>query len=320
MGIASIVHWHCQKVLPLTYDDSLSYYECICKLIHKVNEVIDTFNDYEEIIQQLTGEIADIESLKSRVTELENKAKEIDENAEKIAQLFNRDNHLQNEIDELTNQLNNLIESYDNIITYVDNAVAGVKVENSVAYLKLQNEFMVHFRELELLIDALTKRVEEIDTSVYNRVAGKKLDLETNNWAIYEDLRDGGMTNAERSEFGGTNDELARKILNNRDYAINGRMRCKMHWLFSPVTGNRTPHYNAISQTLALVTNGLTNDAFAELDLTNDEVVALDLTNIQKFLYNPNGQPSGVGSYIKYDENFGAGLTVEQYEGLFVGN
>lgn len=318
--IASIVHWHCQKVLPLVYDDSLSYYEQVCKLVNKVNEVIETFNSYEDIINQLAEELADIESIKARVNELENKVKQIDINSEKIAELFNRDEHLQNEIDALTIQLNGLIDSYDNIIQYVDNAVNGVKAENSVAYLKLQDEFMVHFRELELLIDALTKRVEEIDTSVYNRVAGKKLDLEKNNWAIYEDLRDGGMTNAERSEFGGTNAELASKILNNRDYAINGRFRCKMHHVYSLVSGRRCPVYNAIGEALALATNGFTNDEFADLGLTNDEVIALDLTNVQKFLYNPNEHPSGVGDYVKYDNLYGNGLTVEQYEGLFVGN
>lgn len=34
-----------QKVLPLVYDDSLSYYEVLSKLTHKVNEVIETFNN-----------------------------------------------------------------------------------------------------------------------------------------------------------------------------------------------------------------------------------------------------------------------------------
>ena len=46
---------YCQKVLPLAYDDSLSYYEVVCKLTSKVNEVIamidDKLDDY--IRQQL---------------------------------------------------------------------------------------------------------------------------------------------------------------------------------------------------------------------------------------------------------------------------
>lgn len=32
------------KILPLSYDDSLSYYEAICKLVSKVNEIINEIN------------------------------------------------------------------------------------------------------------------------------------------------------------------------------------------------------------------------------------------------------------------------------------
>ncbi len=32
------------KILPLSYDDSLSYYEQVCKLTGKVNEIIDFIN------------------------------------------------------------------------------------------------------------------------------------------------------------------------------------------------------------------------------------------------------------------------------------
>lgn len=35
----------CYKILPLVYDQSLSYYESICKLTHKVNELIEYIND-----------------------------------------------------------------------------------------------------------------------------------------------------------------------------------------------------------------------------------------------------------------------------------
>ena len=35
----------CQHVLPLVYDDSLSYYEALCKISSKVNEVIARTNE-----------------------------------------------------------------------------------------------------------------------------------------------------------------------------------------------------------------------------------------------------------------------------------
>ena len=36
-----------QKVLPLVYDNSLSYYEVLCKLTNKINELVDIVNELE---------------------------------------------------------------------------------------------------------------------------------------------------------------------------------------------------------------------------------------------------------------------------------
>lgn len=42
--IDKLKYW-CHKILPLVYDDSLSYYEVLCKTSAKLNEVIDSTND-----------------------------------------------------------------------------------------------------------------------------------------------------------------------------------------------------------------------------------------------------------------------------------
>lgn len=42
-----------QKVLPLTFDDSLSYYECLCKMANKLNEVIEEINKQTEMIKAM---------------------------------------------------------------------------------------------------------------------------------------------------------------------------------------------------------------------------------------------------------------------------
>lgn len=33
------------KVIPLAFDESMSYYECICKITAKLNELIGVFNE-----------------------------------------------------------------------------------------------------------------------------------------------------------------------------------------------------------------------------------------------------------------------------------
>ena len=47
----------CQKVLPLVYDDSLSYYEVLCKVVDYLNNMINDVNvvihEYEELKKDL---------------------------------------------------------------------------------------------------------------------------------------------------------------------------------------------------------------------------------------------------------------------------
>lgn len=44
--------FYCQKVLPMVYDDSLSYYELTCKVCNKLNEVIESQNGIPDYIEK----------------------------------------------------------------------------------------------------------------------------------------------------------------------------------------------------------------------------------------------------------------------------
>lgn len=46
----------CQKVLPLVYDDSLSYYEVLCKVVQYLNKVIEDVNSIPEYIDAVIDE------------------------------------------------------------------------------------------------------------------------------------------------------------------------------------------------------------------------------------------------------------------------
>lgn len=49
VGLSEFRFW-CQKVLPLVYDDSLSYYETLCKIANKLNEAITSANTSQDNI------------------------------------------------------------------------------------------------------------------------------------------------------------------------------------------------------------------------------------------------------------------------------
>ncbi len=55
-NVETLRFW-CRKVLPLVYDDSLSYYEVLCKVVAKLNEVIDNEDAQNEVIQQLNENV-----------------------------------------------------------------------------------------------------------------------------------------------------------------------------------------------------------------------------------------------------------------------
>lgn len=62
----SPLRFWCQKVLPLVYDESLSYEELLCKVVAKLNEVINNIDGIPEYIKELMSE----ESLRELLSEL----------------------------------------------------------------------------------------------------------------------------------------------------------------------------------------------------------------------------------------------------------
>lgn len=52
----------CQKVLPLVYDDSLSYYELLCKVVGKLNELAENQNNLSDEIKQVAQDLNDFKT------------------------------------------------------------------------------------------------------------------------------------------------------------------------------------------------------------------------------------------------------------------
>lgn len=58
MAIFPFRYW-CYKILPLVYDDSLSYYEVLCKVTAKLNEVIKMVNSSTDNVYEIVKSILD---------------------------------------------------------------------------------------------------------------------------------------------------------------------------------------------------------------------------------------------------------------------
>lgn len=55
-------YW-CQKVLPLVYDDSLSYYETLCKIYDILNNIVTDNSDVVNELKELQEEVAELKEI-----------------------------------------------------------------------------------------------------------------------------------------------------------------------------------------------------------------------------------------------------------------
>lgn len=52
----------CYKVLPLVYDDSLSYYEVLCKVVTYINELIEQDRVFGEELENLKADMVQVQA------------------------------------------------------------------------------------------------------------------------------------------------------------------------------------------------------------------------------------------------------------------
>lgn len=63
MNNLSNFRFWCQKVLPLVYDDSLSYYEVLCKIVKYINDIIDNEKELSDEFLELKKEVEAVQEM-----------------------------------------------------------------------------------------------------------------------------------------------------------------------------------------------------------------------------------------------------------------
>lgn len=155
----------CQYVLPLVYDDSLSYYEAICKLTQKINEIIDLYNNMSDDF----GALVDEKIAEFKIYVDSENAKQDDElNAFKNETAENFDGVY----DKLTQEINRLFAYINNL----DNALR-VWVAGEINALK------------KYIDDAIMGKI-----MIYDPTVGYKNPLDVVINHVYDALRYYGIT------------------------------------------------------------------------------------------------------------------------------
>ena len=118
------INFWCQKVIPLVFDDSLSYYEAICKFMQKLNEVINALNNNAECIDELQGKYI---ILQNNFNALEGKWEEFKTYIENKFNTFKTEITTREENFETT--INNEFTTFKN---YVENYLNNIDVQSYV--------------------------------------------------------------------------------------------------------------------------------------------------------------------------------------------
>lgn len=179
LGLRPFRFW-CQQVLPLVYDDSLSYMELLSKVIYRLNELQkktqEGFDNLSDDIESIRAELQEIwDNIPTDISDMVNKLKE--EIEKEIALI---DGKVQEQFNELETQLNAKIEE-------------GI-ASNTEALDELRTELRQEIQESESAqntkIDEIKQNLEaanqEFQTSITNQI--QTLETYMNNYFNNLDL------------------------------------------------------------------------------------------------------------------------------------
>lgn len=187
-GIPYLRFW-CQKVLPAVYDQSLSYYEVLCKLaafLNKMVEELEKMQDnidalhkaYKDLQDWVNAEIARFEAHMEQhfddlTRELWNRFEEYKNNTNTTLQQWfndyatNTTNNLNKKFNEFVNNANTRIDQMFNTYTSsTNNEFNTWKTDFTNQYNQWKNEVDGQIRNINSNISSLTTRVTALENMV----------------------------------------------------------------------------------------------------------------------------------------------------------
>lgn len=266
----------CAKVLPLVYDDSLSYYETLCKLINTLNGVIEELNTIDtESILELVDERVDknLETINKQVENLTNTVNNTMTNVNNALELYNQ--QVKMELADTTANLTTFVNSQLLVLRrYVDSQDTGI------------------LSELRYQIELLKNSIPDL-TTVYVRspYSGKLITIQQAIDELWNNLRVYALTADEYDEQRWTASEYDNFKLTAYQYDYYAKefiYKDPNLYMFSLWTGEITFYQDIIKKLVDLHrTNALTASAYDGKNLT---VTAYDGKNATAYNYDWNGK------------------------------
>lgn len=207
------INFWCQKVIPLVFDDSLSYYEAICKFMQKLNEVISALNNNAQCIDELQGKYIILqrnfdalevkwEEFKTYIENEFNTFKtEITTRQDNFETTINNkqtefETKINGDITNLTNNINNFKETmtgeFNAFKTYVENYLNNIDVQS---YVNIKIDELAESGYFSTLLTNLGFNPDNflaknnttvyVPTNDYNPATKKYVDEHSSGGAVY---------------------------------------------------------------------------------------------------------------------------------------
>ena len=246
-----------RKVLPAVYDNSLSYYEQLCRIKYKLNEVIKNLNDLEENLPSYVKQAID-EALGGWEERMEAQF------AEQNARIAAAEKKIDASVAEMQAQLDAAIREMEQTINAQLNAL----------YLILVNGINANRAYIDSQISLLKAEFPDLSTVyVVSPVDGQLVKIQDCVNDMYNVLRYGALTAAQYDALQLTAKEYDDKSLTAFTYDMYGLCELwsylNVHRMHSVTTGEIVAIPAGVYQLTDKVrTNGLTATAYDTKELT----------------------------------------------------
>lgn len=186
----------CHKVLPLVYDDALSYYEVLCRYTEKLNEVIELCNSLsDEILEQAyaytDSKIAEtFEEVNRKIAELQQLIRDTTDYFDLL---------VQQTVDTFNGLIDDLQAQYQRFTQYVNAQLDAMgrrvedvndRLDDSVVALRNEMDLKIQLNN-EYLLEEVTENLPSI-MKVWNVLEGTQVTIqEMFNYLAYLHIVDG---------------------------------------------------------------------------------------------------------------------------------
>lgn len=271
------------KIIPLAYDQSLSYYEQLLNITEKINEVSNTVNNmYDSIIAEVQKDMAKL--LAEQKAELE---KEIADLEEKLQQeiTYNYDK-LQVEFTELKDLTEEELQRLQNAVIALNTSISKLYVDWNTYLIacdnKIDKKLENSVKELEKVIEDSLEFASGKYILVNNPIQNKTTDLTTCLEDLYNTFNYSAISAGEYSSLELTAEEYSNLRINALDYGTISRFIFIKELYFKDFVENVKDTLTNVVEYVAEIKESLNMRNPFTGEIVNFKTVIAELVNLHK--------------------------------------